>query len=263
MLGENQLRKKMLSGEQVFGVFSSIPSPTAVELIGESGFDFVIIDTEHVLTNPETLENMIRAAEAVHLTPLVRVEDTHPKRILKILDAGAQGIVLPMIEHAEEVRQVIQACKYHPLGKRSLNAGRPGAFGKNKAFGSNGLVDYMAFANQQIMIIPMIESITGVKNAKEIAAVDGVSFVLEGAADLSQSMGHPWEINHPEVQHALKEVLDVCKETGTPYCAIPRQDNQLQQWFDLGVKIFVLGDERGIAFRALCSRLEQAKLEIK
>jgi len=263
MLRENKLREKLLKGETAFGLFCSIPSPTAVELIGESGFDFVIIDTEHVLVNPETLEHMIRAAEGVQLTPLVRVEDNHAKSMLKALDAGAQGIVLPMIEDAAALKQAIQACKYYPMGKRSLNAGRPGAFGRNQAFGKNGLVDYMAFANQQIMIVPMIESESGVKNAQEIAAVEGISFILEGAADLSQSMGLPWNIGHSTVQNALMDILKACNHVGIPYCAIPRRENEMRYWSELGVKMFILGDERGIAFRALSSHLEQAKLEMQ
>lgn len=261
MLGENQLKKKIQKGETVFGVFCSIPSPSAVEIIGEAGFDFVIIDTEHVLINPETLENMIRAAEGVNLTPLVRVEDGNPKQILKILDAGAQGIVLPMVESKKQLIDVIHASFYAPRGIRSLNAGRPGAFGRANSFGENGLVDYMSFANSQIMIIPMIESRLGVENIDQILSVPGVDMVLEGAADLSQSFGIAWQIQAPEVQSALQNVLSHCQQQEIPYCAIPRQNNDVENWSELGVKAFVLGDERGIAFRALQARLQQAKNE--
>lgn len=259
MLKHNTLKQKIQSGETVFGLFCSIPSPSAVEIIGEAGFDFVIIDTEHVMVNPETLENMIRAAEGVGLTPFVRVSDNHPKQILKILDAGAQGIVLPMIEHADEVRQVVAACKYHPEGQRSLNAGRPGAFGRSYAFGENGLVDYMSFANQNIMVIPMIESTLGVQNIDDIATVKGIDFILEGAADLSQSLGRPWDIQHAQVQEALVKVLKTCQSQNIPYAAIPRQAHEQQHWSRMGVNIFVLGDERGIAFRALTAQLNTAR----
>ena len=262
MLKENTLLKKIKQKQAVFGLFCSIPSPSAIEIIGEAGFDFVIIDTEHVMINHETLENMIRAAEGVDLTPLVRVSDFNSKQMLKILDAGAHGIVLPMVEHAEQVKQSIEACKYYPEGKRSLNAGRPGAFGRSYAFGENGLVDYMAFANQQIMVIPMIESQLGVTNIQEIVSIEGISFVLEGAADLSQSLGMPWHIENRAVQNVLLHVVDTCKALNVPYSAIPRQATEQQYWANLGINIFVLGDERGIAFRALSSRLTQAQSEL-
>ena len=89
MLTENQLKKVIQAGQPAYGLFCSIPSPTAIEMIAEAGFDFVIIDTEHVLVNPETLENMIRAGDALQITVLVRVGDTDPKGILRVLDAGA------------------------------------------------------------------------------------------------------------------------------------------------------------------------------
>ncbi|KHN49167.1 siderophore biosynthesis protein SbnG, partial [Dickeya fangzhongdai] len=93
MLRTNQLKRKLAAGTPVYGLIASIPSPVSVELIAEAGFDFVIIDSEHVLINPETVENMIRVAESYALTPLVRVADDNPKTMLRLLDGGAQGIV--------------------------------------------------------------------------------------------------------------------------------------------------------------------------
>ncbi|NVL31347.1 siderophore biosynthesis protein SbnG, partial [Pseudomonas syringae pv. actinidiae] len=159
MLRTNTLKSKLGSGQPVYGLISSIPAPAAIELIAEAGFDFVIIDMEHVLINPETVENMIRVAESYDLTPLVRVADLNPKTLLRLLDGGAQGIVLPMIESPEQLADAIAACKYHPLGRRSLNAGRPGSFGKHS------LAQYVEAANQQIMVVAMIESAEGVRRA--------------------------------------------------------------------------------------------------
>jgi staphyloferrin B biosynthesis citrate synthase len=182
------LKQKLAGKQPAFGLFCSMPSPVAVELIGEADFDFVIIDTEHVLVNPETLENMIRAAEAVGVTPLVRVSDIDPKEILRALDGGAQGIVVPRVENGAEMRRIVAACKYHPAGSRSLNGGRPGSFGKQS------LADYCAKANHEILVVPMIESLAGMENIAEILSVPGIDLVLEGAADLSQSCGLPWQI---------------------------------------------------------------------
>ncbi len=248
MLKANLLKQKLTQGQQVFGLFCSIPSPVAVELIGEADYDFVIIDMEHVLLNPETLENMIRAADALGLTALVRVPDDDSKTILRVLDAGAHGIVIPNVEDADSLHRIVRASKYHPDGERSLNGGRAGAFGKHS------LVEYMAFANQETLIVPMIESLRGVSAIAELLAVDGVDMVLEGAADLSQSCGVPWQISTPVVQEALVKVQQACQQAGVPYCAIPRADGEFERWQARGVHSFVLGDERGIAFRALQAR---------
>lgn len=248
----NQLKRKLKEGAQVFGLFCSIPAPASVELAAAAGFDFVIIDTEHVLVNPETLEHMLRTAEAVGITPLVRIargDGSDAKEILRALDGGAQGIVAPCVESAQAMRRIVAACKYHPQGMRSLNGGRPGAFGKHS------LAEYVVRANQEIMVVPMIESLAGVGNIEAILEIPGVDLVLEGAADLSQSCGMPWQISAPPVQEALLQVQHACARAGIPYCAIPRADGDYAAWRKRGVAAFVLGDERGIAFRALQAKL--------
>ncbi|MEQ4501690.1 aldolase/citrate lyase family protein, partial [Pseudomonas sp.] len=179
------------------------------------------------------------------------------KTLLRLLDGGAQGIVLPMIESPEQLADAIAACKYHPLGRRSLNAGRPGSFGKHS------LAQYVEAANQQIMVVAMIESAEGVRRAAEIARVPGLDMILEGAADLSQSLGMPWQIDQPDVQQALLATWQATKAAGVAYCTIPRKDGDAARWQARGVNAFVLGDERGIAFRALQARLAQHSAEGK
>ena len=256
MTRPNLLKQKLRRGERVFGLFCSIPAPASVELAGAAGYDFVIIDTEHTLINPETLENMLRTAEAAGITPLVRVSSAgaDPKEILRALDGGAQGIVAPCVESAAAMRHIVAACKYHPHGVRSLNAGRPGAFGKNS------LAEYVVRANEEIMVVPMIESLAGVENIAAILDVPGVDLVLEGAADLSQSCGLPWQTSAAPVRQALREVQQACARAAVPYCAIPRADGDYAEWRGQGVSAFVLGDERGIAFRALQAKLHSMTL---
>lgn len=252
----NLLKRKLGAGGQVFGLFCSIPAPASVELAATAGYDFVIVDTEHTLINPETLENMIRTAEALGITPLVRISSgsgADAKEILRALDGGAQGVVAPCVESAEAMRRIVAACKYHPQGMRSLNAGRPGAFGRDK------LAEYVLKANEEIMVVPMIESLAGVRNIDAILDVPGVDLVLEGAADLSQSCGQPWNIHAPAVQDALRQVHQACARAGIAYCAIPRAEDDHARWRAAGVAAFVLGDERGIAFRALRATLQSMK----
>ena len=249
MLRRNRLKAALAAGTPSHGLFASLPTPASIELIAEAGYDFVIIDMEHVLINPETVEHMIRTAESYALTPLVRVPDFAPKRMLRLLDGGAQGIVLPQVERPEDLSAAIRACKYHPLGERSLNAGRPGAFGKAS------LAEYVTEANAQIMVVAMVESVEGVRRAAELAAVAGLDMILEGAADLSQSFGTPWRIDQPTVQQALLDTWRAAQAAGIPYCAIPRQPDDHLRWLERGVNTFVLGDERGIAFRALQAKL--------
>lgn len=250
MLRANRLKQKMSEGQVVFGLFCSIPSPVVVEMIGCADYDFVIIDTEHVLMNPETLENMLRAAELMDLTALVRVSEANPKEILRALDGGAQGIVVPQVESRKQAEEIVRACRYAPLGNRSLNGGRAGAFGKYS------LSAYTQRANEEIMVVPMIESRLGVEQADDILAAPGIDMVLEGAADLSQSYGIPWQTSAPIVKEGLQRIYTAAGRHAVPYCAIPRADGDFAEWRRLGARAFVLGDERGISFRAMTAHLK-------
>ena len=253
MLRTNRLKRALSEQREVYGVLASLPTAASIELIAEAGFDFVVIDTEHVLINPETVEHMIRTAESYDLTPLVRVADDNPKTLLRLLDGGAQGIVLPSVEDPERLAAAVGACKYAPQGTRSLNGGRPGAFGKHS------LAEYVQKANHEILVVAMIESRAGVERIDELCAVDGLDLVLEGAADLSQSLGVSWQTAHPEVLKALCRVQQRVADHGLPYAAFLRHAGAKAEWRERGVRTFLFGDERGIAFRALARTLEEAR----
>ncbi len=250
MLRPNAVQAKLNGGEEVYGLFCSIPSPVLVEMIGCAGYDFVILDTEHSLVDPQQLENLVRAAEAVELTPFVRVPEADPGAVLRVLDAGAMGVVVPHVRRRADVDAVIRAARYAPRGMRSLGGGRvPG-------FGRIDLAEYLRLANAEIMVVPMIEDAEGVDELPAILAGGGVDLVLEGAADLSQSYGVPWQTGHPTVREAVRRVHATCAEHSVPFCAIPRRSEHQAQWRVAGVRAFVLGEERGLAFRALRTHLE-------
>lgn len=244
----NRLKAALVERRPVVGLFCSTPAPVVVEMIGGAGYDFVIIDTEHALVNPETVENMVRAAEVSGLTPLVRVAENAPGPILRALDAGAQGVVIPRVQSRADAERAVRASRYHPEGERSLNAGR---FAR---FGAVDLPEYVRRANAQVLVVAMIEDTAGMAALGDILQVPGVDLVLEGAADLSQSLGVPWATRHPTVRQALQEVQAAAQARGVPFCAIPRADEDIGFWWERGVRAFVAGDERGVAFRALQAR---------
>ncbi|MDG0809784.1 HpcH/HpaI aldolase family protein [Cohnella rhizosphaerae] len=240
----NRLKEKIAAGVPAYGLFVSIPHPVAVEMIGHADYDFVIIDREHASTSMETTESLIRAAELTGMTPLVRVAGAERTEILKVLDCGAQGIVIPHVECREQVEEVVRCAFYHPIGRRSLNSGRPAAFAKHS------LTAYIARANEALLIVPMIESAEGVARRASILSAPHVGFVLEGAADLSQSLGVPWDTGHPEVMRQLELLHEASQRCGVPYATVSRSADGHRLWAEKGVRIFVLGDDRNTAFRA-------------
>lgn len=249
MLQANKLKAASKESKPVFGMLNSIPSPLVVEMIGYAGYDFVILDMEHVGVNPETLENMIRAAECAGITPLVRVPSAAPDCIMRVLDCGAQGVVVPHVRNRSDAEQAVAAARYFPLGQRGITGGR------TTGFGAIDLPTYFERANREIMVVAMIEDQDGVNNIEEIVAVPGIDMVLEGAIDLSQSFGKPAQAQEPDVQHAIRRIADSCRQYAVPFCAIPRVTGQFDEWLQLGVTAFLLGDDRGISFRALKANL--------
>lgn len=245
MLRANPVRGALGRGESVYGLFCALASPAMVEMVGCAGYDFAILDTEHTGVDPQNLEDMIRAAEAVDLTAFVRVPENDSGAVLRALDAGALGVVVPHVRTVDDARAAVGAARYAPEGTRSLNGGRgPG-------FGLLDLGEYVARANAEVMVVVMIEDREGVDAIEEIVAVPGIDLVLEGAADLSASYGVPWQTRHPDVRAAIARVADRCAAAGVPFCAVPRTVDDHGAWRDRGVRAFVLGEERGVAARAL------------
>lgn len=219
-------------------------------MIGCAGYDFVILDSEHALVDPQQLENLIRAAEVTGLTPFVRVPEAGPGAALRALDAGAMGVVIPHVRGRRDVDEAIRAGRYAPQGMRSLNGGRgPG-------YGLIDPVEYLASANAEIMVIPLIEDAEGVDGIDEILAGGGVDMVLTGPGDLSQSYGVPWQTRDPEVQEAVGRVQAACVERGVPFAAMCRTPEKQLEWRGAGVRAFVLGEERYLAARALRDHLD-------
>ena len=253
MLQTNHLKRALAEGKTVFGLLNSIPSPLLVEMIGYAGFDFVILDMEHVCVNPETLENMVRAAECAGVTPLVRVPSAAPDVILRALDCGAQGVVVPHVRTAADAAQAVAASRYAPLGMRGISGGR------TTGFGTIDLATYLARANSEIMVVAMIEDCAGVDNLDAILSATGIDMVLEGAIDLSQSYGVPGQAQHPIVQEAIERIAAGCAARGIPFCAIPRIAGQAASWKARGVQAYLLGDDRGVSFRAIKAHLATFK----
>ncbi|MBU3891045.1 HpcH/HpaI aldolase/citrate lyase family protein [Methylosinus sp. KRF6] len=246
MLRRNEFKAALGAAERpLVGLINSVPAPLLVEMLGYAGYDFVVIDQEHAAPNPETLENLIRAAECSGVTPLVRMPGAASDAILHALDAGAQGVVIPHVRNADEARAAVRASRYHPLGERGISGGR------TTGFGSLTLPDYFSLANAEILVAVMIEDREGVEAIDEIVAVPGVDLVIEGAIDLSQSYGAPAQAQHPDVLTAVAHVAACCRAAGVAFCAVPRVDGQLDAWLERGVHTFLIGDDRGVAFGAL------------
>ena len=233
---KNQAKEKLLSDGTIYGVFCNLPSPTLVELIGRIGFDFVLVDAEHGPAGVESCEHMVRAADSVDTPIFIRIAMNIRQNILRYLDTGAQGVQLPMVNTREEAEAVVQAIKYPPQGKRGLAGVRAADYGLVMP-----LKDYTLIANQETLTVVQIETVEATKNIKEILSVDGIDVFFIGPTDLSTSMGHTAQANHPEVQAAIEGLVSQIRASGKVAGTIAYDNEALSKAKKRGFQYIVYG----------------------
>jgi 2-keto-3-deoxy-L-rhamnonate aldolase RhmA len=199
---ENALKARLASGGVSAGVIVPVAEPALVEVCAMAGFDHVLIDAEHGNISVAGCEALVRAAEAVGTTPIVRVPVNAPEAILRFLDTGAQGVLVPQVTTREDAERAVRAARYHPLGQRGLAGTRAADYGLR-----GSLTDYARRANEQLLVQALIEDARAIDNLPAILAVEGLDLVAIGPADLSQSLGHPGERDHPAVREAIAEII--------------------------------------------------------
>ena len=207
---ENRARLKLQAGQPAYGVLSTSSDPQIAELFGLAGFDYYMLDAEHGLMDAAQVVDVIRACELVHMTPMVRIGSKDPKIVLQYLDAGMMGIMMPGLETVAEIRMLIDAVKYPPVGKRGMGITRASGY----VVVGNEAVDYINFSNEQTMVIPQFEDAALLDHFEEMLSQPGVDAVVIGPRDLSLNMGFPDGPNHPEVQEMIDRVVALCKKTG-------------------------------------------------
>ena len=207
---KNLMKEKLRSGQPVIGVSIMFPSPQLVEIVGQIGFDWVLIDCEHGAISLETVELMVMAAELNGITPIVRPSSNSPEAILRVMDLGAMGVQVPHINTADEARSVVEAVKYFPLGTRGLAARTRAA----KYDLSLKMADYVTQANQETLICVQLEEQEALNNLDEIIQVEGIDVFFLGPSDLSQSLGHPGRSDLPVVQEAMTQAFLAITQAG-------------------------------------------------
>lgn len=231
----NKLKTILAQGDPISGCMIQGYMPALAEIAGLAGFDFLFLDAEHSALSVSECENMVRAAEARSVVPLVRIPNNDHDTILRYLDCGAMGLILPGIRNADEARAVVHAAKYYPMGQRGLNGVRASDYGMTKP-----LSQYTADANRETMLLAIIENRDAVENLDDILAVDGIDGIILGASDLSQSLGVPGQGNHPLVLDAKARFIEAGKRSGKPFGTVVRAGESVDAYLAEGMKILMV-----------------------
>jgi len=232
-------RARVLAREWLAGTFLNLGSPLTAEMAGCAGLDWLLLDHEHGPGGDETLLHQLQAAAATPATAIVRIAANEPPRFKRALDAGAAGIMVPWVNSAAEARAAVGALRYPPRGIRGV-----AKLNRACSFGST-FEDYYAHAHEWLVTMTQIETPDGVKNAAEIAAIDGVDVLFIGPVDLTTSLGIPSQFDHPTYLDALRRISEAARAAGKASGILLHDPAQLPRCRELGISVVALGSDGG------------------
>jgi 2-keto-3-deoxy-L-rhamnonate aldolase RhmA len=229
-----RFKKKLNNGEAVIGSWITLSDPPVIEIIGRTGFDFLLIDGEHSPFDDGSLRDAMMACDNTPAEKLVRVRANEEPRIKLALDLGADGVLVPMVNNPEQARRAVQAAKYPMLGGRGVGPWRASGYYRN-------FDDYIDTANDATALIVQVEHKDAVDSIDDIIGVDGIDAIFVGPADLSASLGHGTNTNNADTQEAIKRVAKACRDSGMPMGIDCLQPDDLTRWGQLGFSFFTFG----------------------
>ncbi|MDR2589027.1 MAG: hypothetical protein LBC67_06330 [Spirochaetales bacterium] len=202
----NPVKKKLLEGKPSFGSWIQVPHPAVAEMLSSCGFDWLAVDMEHSDASVSEYSAVIRGMYARGPVPMARVQENDTLSIRRLLDAGAWGVIVPMVNTPEEAEKAVAAARFPPKGIRGTGFARANDYGVH-------FNQYLE-ASQDILVMAMCETRESVDNIEKILAVDGIDGIFMGPYDLSMSYGIPGKTSEPIMAQARRKVLDACKKAG-------------------------------------------------
>lgn len=236
MIRGNAVRRKILEGGISIGTWMQIGHPAVAEILSECGFEWIVADCEHSEIMIDGVASLARAMYGRNSLPMVRVQENDTLAIRQVLDAGVKGVFVPLINTAEEARKTVAATRYPPEGIRGFAYYRANDYGLN-------FNDYAETANEETLVVVMIETKQAVENIEEIVAVSGIDGVLIGPYDLSGSYGIPGQVDNSIIREAGKKVVKACIESGTAagIHIVAPDKNKIEDALSDGFRLIALG----------------------
>ena len=233
----NLVREKLNNGETVHGIFASNSDGTQTELLAMLGWDFLVFDGEHSFLEPKELADLSRTCDLRRVTPIVRSPGSHPQTVNRYLDAGAHGVIFPMINSGEQAKQIVQTVKYPPVGSRGLASPRVADFGLTEP-----LDEYVIRANKQTLIIAQVETIEALSNLNEMLSVEEIDIFFLGPTDLSTNMGLCGKLEHPKVKTAIAQLSKDIISSGKIFGVYVKDwENARYYEYELGARFIATG----------------------
>lgn len=246
---KNRLKERLVKGDVVVGPFLKISDPAVVEIAAYAGFDFVIIDQEHGPISTESAQHMVRAAELSGITPIIRVQTNDESTILKALDIGVKGIEVPHISNKEQALLVRNSVRFAPEGKRGVCCYVRSVHYSHMAKDAQLKNSYFKRMNEEMLVIGHIEGVEGIHNIDDILQEDAIDVVFIGPYDLSQSLGKTGQVDHPQVQEKMQEVIRKAKEENKIVGTFVDNKKNVKKWMDIGVRFLAYSVDVGMLYQ--------------
>ena len=246
----NLLKKKLKEGKTCFGTFVRL-GPAAAEILGYGGWDFAVIDMEHGVFDFPLVEQCVRAARCSNVTSLVRIPEPTPSNIMRVVDAGAEGVQIPQVESAETAQAACRAARYFPEGNRGLCS-----FVRAANYSAVPPEEHLPSSNREVLTVLHIEGERAVREIEAIIETPGLDVVFLGPWDLSQSLGVPGKTKDPRVVGLMEKVISLCREKGIVSGTFVRFVDEAKYWIDRGVQYMMLSTDAGLLLQVSRERLE-------
>ena len=236
----NRLKQRLAAGDTLFGAWIGSGDPTNAEILAHHGFDFLILDLEHGLGDFRTAAEILRTLRPLDVPCVVRAPANDPIFLKKILDVGANSLMIPGVETAEEAKAAVRACKYPPLGTRGYAAPlvRASDYGRD--------VDYMRTANAEILLVIQLESAGAVEHAAEICAVEGVDMPFLGINDMAGTIGRLEELDHGHVRDLAARAETAMRACGKPFGTVPSAGADWRRLVEDGYRFIPTASDIGL-----------------
>jgi 4-hydroxy-2-oxoheptanedioate aldolase len=231
----NKFKKALVAGETVIGCWLSLANSFSTEAMGSTGFDWLLIDSEHAPNDIRSLREQLIALDSSPSTAVVRVPIGETWIIKRVLDIGAQTILVPMVESAKEARELVRACRYPPHGIRGVG------YSTTRAGGFGTIPDYGKTADDQVCLLVQVENRAGLNALDEILEVDGIDGVFIGPADLSADFDHMSDIMHPDMQKIIMESIKKIAASDKAPGILSLNDEMTQKALDAGARFVAVG----------------------
>lgn len=241
----NTFKQRLQSGEAQIGLWLGLADPYCAELAANAGFDWLLIDGEHAPNDLRGLLGQLQAVAPYASQPVIRPVIGDTALIKQLLDIGAQTLLVPMVESAEQARELVRAMHYPPHGVRGVGSALA------RASRWNSIPGYLDKADEQMCLLVQIENLDGLAKLDEIVAVEGVDGVFIGPADLSASMGHRGNPGHPEVQAAIEDAIVRIGKAGKAAGILSADQSLARRYLELGAKFVAVGVDTTVLMRGL------------